>query len=149
MVIKNKKGVSPVIATVLLISIVIVIGLIIFLWFRGITEEAITKFGGKNVKLVCEDVKFEASYSSGYIYISNTGNVPIYKVKAKVYSSGSHSTIFISSDWPASGLTQGAAYSGPLEAGEKIILIPVLIGKAESGEKAYTCEERHGVEIIV
>ena len=38
----NKKGVSPVIATVLLIAIVIVIGLIIFLWFRSLTKDALT-----------------------------------------------------------------------------------------------------------
>jgi len=45
----HKKGLSPVIATMLLIAIVVVIGLIIFLWFRGMTEEAITKFDGTNI----------------------------------------------------------------------------------------------------
>ena len=60
---KNNKGVSPVVASVLLIAIVVVIAVIIFFWIRGVTEEAITKFDGTNVKLVCEDVSFEASYS--------------------------------------------------------------------------------------
>ncbi|MAG78897.1 hypothetical protein CMI40_00795, partial [Candidatus Pacearchaeota archaeon] len=40
----NKKGVSPVIATVLLVAIVVIIGLIIFQWFRGMTQESIIKF---------------------------------------------------------------------------------------------------------
>ena len=146
---ENKKGLSPVIATVLLISVVIVIGVIIFLWFQGMTEEAVTKFGGKNVKLVCEDIKFEASYSSGNIYISNTGNVPIYEIKAKVYNSGSYSTNILKTNWPSTGLSPGDSYSGPISAGEKIVLIPVLIGESESGRKAYSCEEKDGIEIKV
>ena len=55
----SKKGVSPVIATILLIGIVIVIGLIIFLWLRSLTQEAVTKFD-KNVELFCEDFNFDA-----------------------------------------------------------------------------------------
>ena len=60
---KNKMGLSPVVATVLLIAMVIIIGIIIFLWFRGFTHESITKFGVRNVELVCGDVNFQATYS--------------------------------------------------------------------------------------
>ena len=62
----NKKGVSPVIATVLLIGIVIALGLVVFFWFRSFTQEAVTKFGGENIQLVCNNVQFEGSYSSTY-----------------------------------------------------------------------------------
>ncbi len=79
----KKRGISPVIATVLLIAMVVVIGLIVFLWFRGMIEEEGTKFG-KNVKLVCDDVNFEASYSGGVLSILNIGNTPIYKMKIKI-----------------------------------------------------------------
>ena len=47
----KKRGVSPVIATILLIGIVIVIALIVFLWLRGMQQEAITKFEGMNVEI--------------------------------------------------------------------------------------------------
>ena len=40
-----------------------VISLIVFLWFRGLNEDAITKLG-KNVELVCGDVSFSADYDS-------------------------------------------------------------------------------------
>lgn len=144
----KKKGLSPVIATVLLIAIVIVIGLIVFLWFRGITEEAITKFEGTNVKLVCEDVALEASYSGGYIYLANTGNVPIYKLKARITAEGSYSTEFLETNWPETGLNQGGTYSGLIiTEGDEMLLIPVLIGKTSTGEKAYTCDERHGIYV--
>jgi flagellin-like protein len=42
---KNKMGVSPVIATVLLVAMTVVIALIVFLWFRQIGKEVVTKFG--------------------------------------------------------------------------------------------------------
>ena len=149
---EGKKGLSPVIATMLLVAIVIVIGLIIFLWFRGINEEAITKFEGTNIKLVCEEVSFEASYSEGLLYIINIGNVPIYKIKVKIQGEGSYSTETIEQGWPYLGLNQGGVYSGTLNntAGAiKLFVIPVLVGKSDSGDSSYTCEERHGYEIIL
>ena len=39
----NKKAVSPIISTVLLIMIVIILAIIILLWSRGFIKEAITK----------------------------------------------------------------------------------------------------------
>jgi len=145
---KKRKGLSPVIATVLLIAIVIVIGLIVFLWFRGITKEAITKFDGRNIKLFCEEVQLEATYSGGYVYISNSGNVPIYKIKAKITSDGSYSTEILEEGWPETGLLQGGTYTGRISPGEELLLIPVLVGETSSEEeKAYTCEERHGIYV--
>ena len=148
----KKRGLSPVIATVLLIGIVIVIGLIVFLWFRGISEEAITKFDGTNVKLVCDDIQFQAQYSSGKIFITNIGNVPIYRMKAELSGGGSFSTVTLGdsdSSWPNLGINQGEVYSGSLSASgsNAAVLIPVLIGTSESGEKTYTCEERHGYKV--
>ena len=145
----KKKGLSPVIATMLLVAIVIVIGLIVFLWFRGITEEAITKFDGTNIKLVCEEVSFDASYSNGAIFIANTGNVPIYKMKVKSIGVGEHSTVPLEEGWPEVGLNQGGAFSGAIEGTgvEKFLLIPVLIGHSEKGDLEYSCEERNGYEI--
>jgi len=145
-----KKAMSPVIATMLLIAIVIVLALIVFLWFRGITEEAVTKFEGTNVKLVCEDVSFDASYSNGEIYIMNTGNVPIYKMRVKSFTNGSHTTETLTENWPAYGLTQGGTYSGGISGTpNKIILIPILIGHSKRGDVTYTCEERFGYEIKI
>ncbi|HLD55707.1 MAG TPA: archaellin/type IV pilin N-terminal domain-containing protein [Candidatus Nanoarchaeia archaeon] len=143
---EKKKGVSPVIATVLLIAMVVVIALIIFLWFRGLTKEAITKFDGQNIELVCMDVSFEASYSSGVLYIANLGNVPIFGMKMKILSDGSYQTVDLSSGWPTSGLNQGATYSGDVSSqvsgGNKLVLIPVLIGDSKSGQRTFMCSEK-------
>ncbi len=152
----KKKGVSPVVATVLLISIVIIIALIVFLWLRGMTEETITKFGGKNVKLVCGDVMFEASYSNNMLYIKNTGNVPIFQMNMKINKGASFSTTKFSVEgdfWPKLGLNQGGTFSvdigAQVNAGEEITIIPVLAGNTKDGEKTYACEEMYGQKISI
>jgi flagellin-like protein len=153
---RNKKGVSPVIATVLLIAIVVVISVIIFVWFNQIVEESITKFGGMNIELVCEEISFDATYSYGSLSIVNTGDVPIFGMKIKIVGEGSHETQSLSeiSDWPELGLNQGGSFSGEIgsEIGnaESIVLIPVLIGSSERGEKTFVCDEKnYGHEIFI
>ncbi|MFH1585366.1 MAG: archaellin/type IV pilin N-terminal domain-containing protein [archaeon] len=145
-----KRGISPVIATVLLVGMVIVIGLIIFLWFRSITQESTTKFGGKNIELVCQDISFEASYSDGNLYISNTGIVPIFDIEMKKYFGGNHETIKIPGF--SGGLNQGATFSGACfecAGADKLVLIPVLLGESSKGQKAFMCGEEHGEEIYL
>jgi flagellin-like protein len=148
----KKRGVSPVVATVILISMVIVIALILFLWFRGLTDESITKFDGQNVKLLCESVSFTASYSAGNIYVSNDGTIPIYNLKVKASGGGKSELIDGIQQWPDYGLNPGRAMSSPIDVGswDKITLIPVLIGTTERGQKTYECDERkygRGIEI--
>ncbi|MBL7059346.1 hypothetical protein ISS08_02750 [Candidatus Pacearchaeota archaeon] len=152
---KNKKGVSPVIATVLLVAMVIVIALIVFLWFRGLTQEAITKFGDKNIKLVCDDVQFDFDYSGGILSVSNTGNVPIYEIYIEITTEGGNYVTQnirdVSNGWPTTGLNQGGAFSDSVAASgaEKIAAIPVLVGDSEKGQQKYVCESRHGKEILL
>jgi FlaG/FlaF family flagellin (archaellin) len=148
---REKTGLSPVIATVLLISIVVAIGMIIFLWARGFVKEEGTKFG-KNIKLSCEDVEFEASYQGEVLSIVNSGNVPIYRVKLKISSAGGFETkeLTASNGWEDLGIKQGQTYTGSVTitgSPDKILIIPVLIGNSGSGQKIYTCEDRYGYEI--
>jgi len=151
----KERGISPIIATVLLVAMIFVIGLIVFLWFSGMTEETITKFGGTNVKLVCDDIQFQSDYSSGTLGIVNIGNVPIFGMRVKVFSDGNYATKNLKDDlsenWPNLGLNQGGAFLDTIEfAGvEKIILIPVLMGTSDEGEKTFVCEERYGYEITI
>lgn len=149
--VKSKKGLSPVIATVLLVTLVIGIATIVFLWVRGMTEEAVTKFGDKNIQLVCGEVSFEASYDYGTLYITNPGNVPIFGMNVKVVEEGGHETLNLRENtnwnWPSTGLNQGGAFSGDIsgEVGsnaDEMVLIPVLIGNSKSGtKKTYVCDE--------
>lgn len=142
----RKRGISPVVATVLLIAMVVVLGLIIFLWFRGFTQEAITKFD-TNVELVCSDVSFDASYSGDTLSIVNTGNVPIYQMSLKKSKEDSYSTEEITNakytKWPETGLNQGGAFSDTIlfPGIKEITLTPILIGNSRTGQKSFTCNE--------
>jgi flagellin-like protein len=151
---KKEKGLSPVVATVLLVAMVIIIALIVFFWFRGMTEETITKFDGENVRLVCNDVYFEASYSGNTLYVSNSGSVPIFDMEMKVYGEGSHTSEDLrdySTFWPEAGLNQGGTFSDELSvSGEEVVLIPVLMGESDEGKKTYVCDEKeHGVAVYL
>jgi|TARA_B100000315_G_C14353168_1_gene484927 flagellin-like protein len=148
------KGVSPVIATVLLVGIVVVIGLIIFTWMRGITEESVTKFD-KNAELVCDDIMFEASYSANTLLISNIGNVPIYQMKVKISKEKSFETKDLgelSTEWSEFGVNQGEGFSDsittPFENAESITLTPVILGNSDKGNKAFTCDEKRFGHLI-
>lgn len=145
---KFKRGLSPIITTVLLIALVVVSTSIVFLWFRGMVEEGVTKFG-KNIKLVCDDVEFDANYdaNSKTLNIVNSGNVPIYKISLKKISSeGNFETEEIDA-----GLSQGGVFSEEIDVGdaETMIVIPILVGTSSSGQKTYICGGEYGKEISV
>ncbi len=152
-----KRGVSPVIATVLLIALVVGLSVIVFLWFRSFTQETITKFGGQNIELSCGQLAISAEYSGGQLAISNTGNVPIYSFNVRVDGSGgNYSTSDISvlvNSWPSSGLNQGGTFQGTMSGvsgASDIVLIPVLKGSTNNGElKSYTCSDQYGYKVTV
>ena len=140
-----KRGLSPVIATVLLIGMVTVTGLIIFSWFQGFNQEAILKFD-KNIQLSCIDVQFTSSYSGSNLLISNTGVIPIYDFKIKVEQNGNYhlDDLSSSSSWPINGLDTGSTFSGnydPGVSGATLTIIPVLRGQKQNGGTyvSYDC----------
>jgi len=125
----QKRGISPVVATVILISIVIALGAIIFTWALFFLGEKITK-DGESVNLVCDNVEFDASYDAGTVYIENIGNVPIYKINV-VNEEGDINTVEVN-------LIAGGSTS--FESANAKSAIPVLLGENEGGENAeYAC----------
>ena len=152
----RKKGVSPVIATVLLIGIVIALSSIVFFWFRGFVQETNTKFG-KNIQLNCPDVQFDAQYSNGELEMLNNGNVPIYGFSVQIDNGkGSYSTKGIEaiSNWPPNGLPVGGTFSANIQSSisgaQDIILIPILRGTLSSGDQqTYTCGSQYGKKITL
>ncbi len=153
----KKRGLSPLVTTILLIALTIVIIAIVFLWFRGMVEEGVTKFG-KNIKLVCDDVSFEVTYSSGTLNIVNNGNVPIYRLNLRIAEGGSYTTKDLKdlpggSNWPDTGLPQGGAFSANIgsEMGgaDKLTVLPILIGTSTKGKKTFMCEGEYGKELAL
>lgn len=134
---------------ILTLILVPIMGLIAFTWLKGITGQVIT-LEGENIALVCDDVRFQISYSSNTLYISNTGNIKIYQIKALINQEIIDSKDFLE-NWPVNGLDIGEAFSGPANFdpnARKIKIIPTLIGETNDKEtETYTCREMYGKEI--
>lgn len=160
----SKKGVSPVVATVLLIVIVIVLATIIFIWARGFLSESATK-GDRVVESSCEDVNFEVQIAptasqcnngnDWAIDINNIGNVPIYGIKVLKYdeSTGSIDSLALADETFVGGtVTVGKSsyvcITDPLTLGDKFRIIPKLLAEKESRKIAYTCPEKDGQTVV-
>jgi len=155
----NKRGVSPIIATILLIAIVVVLTLIIFLWARGFVAERGEKFG-RAVELSCTDVVFESGiFLTGQdaqgqdeytLDIINRGNVPIYGLIVKSIDRG---RVEITKEIFGNTISIGEAETIPLEnevsAGEKILIVPIILGESGSSKASYTCEDETGYLLTV
>ena len=157
-VVIGKKGLSPVIATVLLIAIAVVLALIIFLWAKGFVGEKIMKFD-ETIENSCKDVSFEveaiAEVGEKVINIVNRGDVPIYGIVVRKKGIGSVEEIktLQESDMTTikSGETASVGLPEGIDAGDEIVAVPIILGKTAGGEttKSYTCDDNYGVKSVV
>jgi len=155
-----KRGLSPVIATVLLISLALILAVIVFLWARGFIEEKIQKFE-EPIERACEDVSFSVDIdsSSNEIKLTNIGTVPLYGVEIRKKSDlGLISKVGTASfDKQGIGIPKGAEETSQInnEGSVKIIqkdvalIIPILLGETEEFKKSYVCDEKFGEEVVV
>lgn len=139
----KKKGVSPVIATVLLIGIVVVIIAIIFMWGRSVIKENVQK-QGLPADQACSEINIRTSCYNGVITFTNLGNIPVYTINLRIISDGKTTV-----KQPTTDLGIGISESreielddyGISECPQKYEIIPVILGTAESAKKAYTCTD--------
>lgn len=131
---ETKRGISPVVATVLLIVVVIALFLLIFLWLKGFQKEAILK-NGTPIETQCTAIRFDATYSAGSLQVSNTASTTINKVQ--IYVNGAYQKDKdIGTISPATSATATVTCT----SGKKIKLIPYLLGQTKSGaQKEYAC----------
>lgn len=151
----NKKAVSVVIATLLLVLIVIIMAGLIFMFMNQITGKIIM-LEGKNIQTVCSDVMFDADYVDKIVYISNDGNVLIYRMEMIVYDDAGHYTKDLideqESGWPENGLNIGGAVSQKIDINnnvEKIVLVPILQGETDGKKELYNCGKSYGFELYL
>lgn len=133
---RGKKAISPVVATVLLIVVVLVLATAIFIWALSVRGEEITKFGN-DISLACDDVVLSASYSGGELLIRNEGNIPVNSVRVRK-SAGTVVECF--------GLSMAAGQSAASSSCPGIganpdRVYPVLLGENEDDEEVnYPCD---------
>lgn len=146
----SKRGLSPVIATVLLIFLVLILAVIVFLWARGFFFEKIEK-AGEAIENQCRMVDFRATvseYRGGTtiaLEISNNGDIDLFAVSLKEKRAG-----FDYTDTHVINLASGSGTEieanlkkGGIDDLDEIIIYPVLLGNVvgKNENKEFTCIE--------
>ncbi len=160
---KQKKGISPIISTVLLIMIVIVLAIIILLWSKGFIKETITKQLGnepeKDIQSFCREIGMSRILNSdGSFGFTNSGNVPIYKVNLKLTYKETGSSV-LEEILPEQGGLVNPGFASLMQKAdgdyynyndyEEVKIIPVLLGKSTSsgGITEFPCPEENALII--
>lgn len=162
---QNKRGLSPIIATLMLILIAVILAALIFWWVRQFVQEGVTKNiggGDEPISNFCSQVEFtaDASVSGGILSltIENTGQVPIYGLEVEKQGFASTTVLGEEVDLESLGVTPGDTYKfsasdygagGIPSVGDNINLVPVLLGQGSSSEKAYPCTSTSGLTVKV
>lgn len=154
----NKKAVSPIISTVLLIMIVIILAIIILVWSRGFIKEIITKEIAGNKKRVnefCLEIRMNPIVNKDNTFgFENTGNVPIYAylLKLELKGLGKSEVITIKNQEggavnPGHSVIVKDSRVGSYSSYESIKIIPILLGTSDSNVKEFQCPELSGLEV--
>ena len=145
----SNRGVSPVIATTLLIAIVIVLAGIVFIWAQGFVQEGVHK-RGEPIERSCDSLNFEAdvfSESGSYVLeINNRADIPIYGFVIRVLGKGET----LIEELPPTPVEPGASLRISLATVDltgisDLTVVPILLGRrGDSGTEAFTCPDRTG-----
>jgi len=143
MVLGKKRGLSPVVATVLLIALAIILAMIIFLWARGWISEQIEK-KGTPIDMVCESVKIKFDYQRTInglsIIIVNLGSIPIHAIEIRQEDGGSSKLSVHEINVPPFGTSDAKEIA--IESGAtKMIIYPQLMGnvRGKKDNRVTTC----------
>ncbi|MEN9625912.1 MAG: hypothetical protein RL557_240 [archaeon] len=158
-ILKDEKAISPIVSTVLLIMIVIVIALIIIFWARGFVSELIEKDIGGNVKRIneyCNEVELVGNVNEDNSFgFENVGNVPLFGFSLKLTDMNTGKSQLLSFTQeaninPGFGINLDSSFDSKIKGYstyEEVIVIPILLGKAEGGTKQFQCPEENGLAI--
>ena len=143
---KNKRGISPLIASVLLVGFIIMIGSIVIFWGRGFIKERAQKEGELAEKqLKCENIEIEIRSTNKIernIEIENKGNTAIDGFILRVTSGGSGSEKIIQKVEPLKIST--ITYSFSLGEDARIDFIPALRPEGTNAP-LVPCSNKHKV----
>jgi flagellin-like protein len=144
---KSKRGISPVIATILLVVIAIALFGVIYIWINRMQQDTILKFDS-DIRQSCLDVNFDVSVQgeqSGTVQVQNLGTFTLYK--AIIYKRTASEILKIGEIGGSSGIgASEAANLEPvnLEDCQQIKVVPVLLGisKKTGQQQEYVCQDK-------
>lgn len=148
----EKRGISPLIATVLLIALTVSMAGMIYAWSRSFAAEQLEKFGS-HIETVCSEIDYFAQLNSpsGAVYellINNRANVDIQQVNIKLFKQGSS---IIRTFTPSNGAVPKAGTGKvsftlsdfDMTSFDSAEITPLLLGKGDSGKtKLHPCTDK-------
>lgn len=136
------RGLSPVIASVMMILLVLVLAALIFLWARGFVSEQIEKFGAP-IEQTCSSVDFEVQRTRAYLEVVNRGNVDIRHLDIKMSKDGDSKVkkFDFQIDAGKSARDDVVLLMDDNVVPDEIVVYPALVGNVKGGSsnKVFTC----------
>lgn len=139
-----KRGLSPVVATVLLIALAIILAMIIFIWARGWISEQIEK-KGKPIDQVCDGVKIDVGKrregNSLFLSIVNLGPYHLNSVEIRQEGGGSSIPAVWEVSIPPMESSSVEKEIILLSGTKKVTVYPQIMGnvKGKGDTKVTTC----------
>jgi len=147
---ENKKAITPIVSTVLLIVITIILAIIIWLWAGSFFEERAQKLGMSEDQ-ACQKVDLSVEYDSNKLDITNVGSIPIYGFKIEVIEKGT-SKIY-EPDEENININIGESRTITVDTQglnpEKLRIIPILLGESKGIKKIFVCDKKYAKEVSV
>lgn len=141
---RDKRGVSPVIATILLIAIVVVLGFIIFLWARSVINEDVQKFG-EPVQRSCDSILISASSLGNSLVITNNDDrIPLYNVQLHISESNGDTSV--EEYTTPLNLAPGRSSTINVNGANVIRISPILLGSKGSSDQIFICDNTINVD---
>lgn len=146
----KKKGLSPVIASVLLILLVLVLASIIFLWARGFIGEQLEKFG-QPIEESCRNINFEVvrlgtDLKNSKLEVLNKGDIDIRHLEIRMTKGGDSAVRkfdFLVNAHEAVTETISFVMPNTIDVvPDEIVVYPVLVGRVvgeASSNNVFTC----------
>ena len=150
---RSKRGVSPVVASVLMVLLVVFLAGMVFLWARGFISEQIEKFGTP-VESQCASINFypvkDSDSGGDYLEIVNRGNIDIFQFDIKLVQGGnSEFQRFNFNVGAGEGVKEYVTLKmGDGSVPDEIVIYPALLGSVvgKNSNKVFTCND-NGVSL--
>ena len=145
----KKRGLSPVIASVFMILLVLILASLIFLWARGFISEQIEKFG-QPIDSLCNRVDFEVQKVQGEVgedalEVVNRGDIDIFHLDIKMFKDGNSEVSRFKFKINAGQTIKKDIYLKMKDDNvpDKIEIYPALLGsvKGKHSNKVFTCKD--------
>ena len=155
---RGRRGISPVIATILLICLTLLAALAIFMWAKGFVGEKNVKLG-REIELYCPETNFAVEAkkdnvnSEIIVNIENKGQIPFYGISINLKSLGTIKKLGLFEKLVMGGMSESVTIDdstifNEISVGDELIIIPAILGKKGEVGEPYICED-YGKTILV